>query len=517
MLEKLIALKENNSSLKNKMKILALIGALIIILGGIIISIPYLSTSNNKGVCAGGDCVATTTQNTLLKPDWGSKTRDICGDSLCGITEEAGQNMCPKDCINRPLAIDNFIATPSVVAPGQTAVLSWSSTASFCASSGSDDAWFVTGGAASGSVSTTPLEVSKTYTISCMNNSGEIQTKDITVMVASPTAQPIAKKLPPTITFTATPSAIDEGQSTTLFWVAANATSCTASLGASWGWTGARGTKGTQVTPALTKDESYALTCSGAGGRTTKSTKVVMRRKTDDGTPVVDSVDNPPSSSGTAPSIIFRTSPTTVSSGETTTIFWYGTGAASCVAGGDGSSLGWEGSILTNGTKTTSPLNEDQTFAITCTSAKGVSSTKNATVKVTHSLQAEKRDCLLNGVTIYSGGDITLYKDAVVKPGSGIVCSSEIRHCEDGTLKGSYTNGSCSLQTSMKTTCGTWDGITPIATFQGLEKCSDDSCRWYGEIQSGDLYKCRAILDRMTNTWACKSLEKVNTGGRGCF
>lgn len=399
MLEKIIALKEDILSVKNKVKILVLVGVLIILFGGIIISISYLSKSNKKGNVA---TVGTTAQNTLLRPDWDPQTRDICGDGICGITEEAGKNKCSRDCSSKvPIAIDHFTVNSSVVTPGQTAVLSWSSTAEFCASSGSDDAYFVTGGAPSGSVHTPPLQLSKTYTLSCMNNAGEMQTKEVTVTVESPIAKPTAKKLAPTITFTATPSTITEGQSTTLFWIVSNATFCLASGGASWGWMGERGTKGTQVTPALSISEIYTLTCRGAGGSTTKNIRVTVNKKSiaDGG----DLVDAPSSgeNTGLAPYVTFRTNPASIESGKTTTILWYSTDATSCTAGGDGASWGWKGAIPTSGAKITPPLDTNQSFAITCTNKEGVATTENASVGVTPpsaTIPAPKISFTTNGV-----------------------------------------------------------------------------------------------------------------------
>lgn len=76
---------------------------------------------------------------------------------------------------------------------------------------------------------------------------------------------------PPTLDFTADPTAIDEGGSSTLEWTSTNATSCTASDG----WSGAKDLSGNEVvTPDVTT--TYTLTCTGINGEVTKSATVTV-------------------------------------------------------------------------------------------------------------------------------------------------------------------------------------------------------------------------------------------------
>lgn len=65
--------------------------------------------------------------------------------------------------------------------------------------------------------------------------------------------------VPPTVSFSAAPPTINLGESATLSWSSANATSCTAS----GGWSGPRSLSGSEVvTPAATT--TYTLSCTGA-------------------------------------------------------------------------------------------------------------------------------------------------------------------------------------------------------------------------------------------------------------
>ena len=73
----------------------------------------------------------------------------------------------------------------------------------------------------------------------------------------------------PTITFSASPTSISAGSSSTLTWTTTNATSCTASNG----WTGAKATSGTQSVSPITST-TYTITCGGIGGSITQSVVV---------------------------------------------------------------------------------------------------------------------------------------------------------------------------------------------------------------------------------------------------
>ena len=75
----------------------------------------------------------------------------------------------------------------------------------------------------------------------------------------------------PTLTLTATPATITEGESTMLAWDSSDATSCTAS-GA---WSGAKTVDGDEsITPAASA--TYSLECSGPGGSISKSVSVTV-------------------------------------------------------------------------------------------------------------------------------------------------------------------------------------------------------------------------------------------------
>ena len=150
--------------------------------------------------------------------------------------------------------------SPTSIVLGESATISWtSSTATSCTASGSWSGPLPT----SGSQVLTPVGVgSDTYTLACSNALGTTTAAPVTLAVAAPPA-PVA----PTLTLAAT--SITVGNSTTITWSSATATSCTAS----GSWTGPLASSGTQtLTPTAGGTDTYSLTCTNAGGTSPAST-----------------------------------------------------------------------------------------------------------------------------------------------------------------------------------------------------------------------------------------------------
>jgi plastocyanin len=75
----------------------------------------------------------------------------------------------------------------------------------------------------------------------------------------------------PTVTFSASPTSVSAGETTTLTWSSQNATTCTASGSSSW--TGSQPTSGS-LAVAVSATESLTLTCTGPGGSASQSLSV---------------------------------------------------------------------------------------------------------------------------------------------------------------------------------------------------------------------------------------------------
>jgi hypothetical protein len=155
----------------------------------------------------------------------------------------------------------------------------------------------------------------------------------------------------PTVSMSASSIMIDAGESATLTWTSAYATSCNAS----GDWSGTLAASGSQSTGALSDDASYSLVCTGPGGTSQTSTIAIT-------------VNAPPSAQLTA-------NPTAVASGGSSSLTWTSSNAASCTASG-----GWTGLLAANGSQSTGPVSSPQTYSIVCTGPGGLSAPATTTV-----------------------------------------------------------------------------------------------------------------------------------------
>lgn len=157
-----------------------------------------------------------------------------------------------------PVASVDLSASPSSVAAGESTVLAWQSTNSTsCIASGG---W---GGAraATGTETVGPIQAATTFTLTCTGPGGSgADTVAVGVSVA------------PTLSFQVDRTTVPAGESATLTWNAADATSCSASDA----WSGNKATSGSQATGAVNATSTFTLTCSGAGGAITRQVTVAV-------------------------------------------------------------------------------------------------------------------------------------------------------------------------------------------------------------------------------------------------
>jgi len=156
----------------------------------------------------------------------------------------------------------SLTASPASIDYQGSAQLAWSSAgAQSCSAEGS---WSGSRNV-SGSQSTGALTASASYTLTCTNATGQTGSASATVQVAAPPAVP-------SLTFTASGSAVASGGSTVLTWVATGATSCVAS----GGWSGARPAVGTATVGPLLAATTFTQTCAGPGGGVARSVTVAV-------------------------------------------------------------------------------------------------------------------------------------------------------------------------------------------------------------------------------------------------
>jgi phospholipase C len=244
-----------------------------------------------------------------------------------------------------------FSASTNTIPAGQSVTLKWTSTnatsVTITASAGSSSRTLQTNGQLSGSVTDKPTQTT-TYTAVASGAGGSTQPQTVTVQVAQG---------PPQITqFTANPTAVNAGQTTTITWATINATTVTISPPIPQVEdTGSLPTSGTSVVP-VSATTTFTISASGPGGTATQNVTVEV----------------PFALSLTA-------SPSTITAGQQVTLTWQ-------VTSGTATALSIDNGVCTacalpKGTANVSP-STTTTYTATATAADGSAIKQSATVTV---------------------------------------------------------------------------------------------------------------------------------------
>ena len=151
----------------------------------------------------------------------------------------------------------DLTAAPTAVASGARSQLSWTSqNATSCVASGG---WTGTK-ATSGTQQTAALTTATDYSISCTGVGGTAQ--DTVRVTVNTTAPPPGPAPAPTVVLSVTSNSVVQGSNVTLQWNSTNTTSCSAS----GGWSGVRGSSGSETIGPLNVNTTFTLQCTGAGG-----------------------------------------------------------------------------------------------------------------------------------------------------------------------------------------------------------------------------------------------------------
>jgi hypothetical protein len=215
--------------------------------------------------------------------------------------------------------------------------------------------------AASGSITVTPAAAGATvYTFTCTGAAGTSAANSATLFATSGTP-PAA----PTLTL-ASPQ-VRVGQSTTISWSSATATSCTAS----GTWSGTLAASGSEtITPAFIGTETFTLICSNLGG---PSAAVSVSLDATSAAVI------PP-----APTLTLGASK--IAADTTTTLTWSSPSATSCTASGNANAdqSGWSGVQAPSATFTITPeTTGTYVYSLTCSNSAGTSPTSSVTLTVT--------------------------------------------------------------------------------------------------------------------------------------
>jgi len=225
-------------------------------------------------------------------------------------------------------------ASPTSITAGQSSTLTWTTTNATSVSIDNG----VGSVASSGSTSVSPAATT-TYTLTATGPGGTT-TKTATVTVTQPA---------PTATFSASPTTIVAGATSTLSWSTTNATSVSIDNGV-----GSKPVSGSVgVSPSVTT--TYTLTATGPGGTTTKTATVTVTQP--------------------APTISFSASPSSIGTGQPSTLIWNTTNATSVSIDNGVGSQPVSGSVVVHPAQTT-------TYTLSATGPGGTV-TSQTTVTVT--------------------------------------------------------------------------------------------------------------------------------------
>jgi hypothetical protein len=188
------------------------------------------------------------------------------GGSVFSVRRDDDVILCSSFVTGYPPPILNFLVNGSsnVTIDSAPVTLQWSvDNTDTCTASGS---W--SGGKAGSSGShqeiLSPAAADNTYTLTCSGPGGSVS-RSVNVVV-----------LPPTVTFSASPTLIGPGMSTTLSWDIIGADSCNRS----GGWSGVinppNGSGSQVVSPSYSPSTTFNLSCTGVGGTTNRSVVVTM-------------------------------------------------------------------------------------------------------------------------------------------------------------------------------------------------------------------------------------------------
>jgi hypothetical protein len=301
------------------------------------------------------------------------------------------------DAIPPAPVIQSFTVSPSTVQQGGTVTAVWSTAnATSCTASGGTpgDGWSGAEPAQSTGTSIGPVSIIGValYSLSCTGPGGQSLPSVASVLVTA--TAPAAAIL----SFTASPSALQTGQSATLSWTTSNATSCTASGGTGAApWSGSAPTSSSTFSSGTLSTAgvyNFTLTCTGPGGTSLPAATAVT----------VTSA--PPPVTITS----FTATPMILLSGQSSSLAWTTNGATACTASGGSGSDGWGGTVAPASTGTSiGPLNSIgvYVYSLVCTGPGGTSLPASAIVTVVLATPAATINSFTANPTVVQAGQST--------------------------------------------------------------------------------------------------------------
>jgi len=284
----------------------------------------YTASACSNGICT----VTSPTSFSVSQTWWWLNT--ISPD--CGYQIQPGGHVLPM-VVQKIKPTVSIAASPVIIEKGQSATLTWSSTAT---NSCTIQPGIGTVGR-NGEVTVTP-EADTTYTITASGPGGVADPASVTV------------KIKPSVTLSASPVSIMWGETATLTWSSTGASSCTLQPGNIT----VAPSGSLAVSPA--KTATYTIIAHGPNGQSDPASAQVTVK-------IIQ------------PTVTISANPPAINRGESTTISWSTTDAVSCVLEPDDSQVDVTGSVE----KT---LLWPTTFTITATGHGGTKAIGSVTVNI---------------------------------------------------------------------------------------------------------------------------------------
>ncbi len=355
-------------------------------------------------------------------------------------------------------AITSFYATPTSVTSGQASTLVWNTSGCTTAS--------LSGGGISdtrlgGSTSTGPLSNGTSYTLTASSGSNTVTQ---TVFVSTVQTQQCA-----ITSFYATPTQVNSGASSTLYWTTNGCTSANVSGSGVY----SSNLSGSVSTGSIYGTNTYTLTASGTN---TVSQTVTVTATTQNNQCSI---------------VTFYASPTNIPSGSNTTLYWTTTGCNTATVSGNGVY-----SSALSGSVPTGAIYGVNSYTLT---AYG-SNTVTQTVAVS---AGQNNQCYINSfyaspTTVSSGGSTNIYWSTsggngnIVVSGPGVYSTQSSGSTNTGPIYNTSTytiTGNCgygyygnNINQTITVTVDSPTGVTPVTTVP--TNIGSSSARLNGFIQS---------------------------------
>ncbi|MEO5499515.1 MAG: Ig-like domain-containing protein [Candidatus Saccharimonadales bacterium] len=284
----------------------------------------------------GGSTLLGTDSSAPYNYGWDTTTVTDGGYSLTvraydlsgNVTTSAAVSVTVNNAPPVNASITSFTATPSTITTGQSSQLDWV----VSAGTGCSINQSVGNVALTGSQSVSPAST-VTYTLTCNGQNGGTSDSETATVTVNPA--PVNANI---TSFTATPSTITTGQTSSLAWSVSAGTNC--SINQSVGAVGATGNQ--TVSPTVTT--IYTMTCDGLNGGTGDTETATVTFNT---SPVNANITS------------FTVTPATITEGQSSSLAWSVSAGANCSINQS------VGAVSATGNQTVSPTTTT-TYTMTC-------------------------------------------------------------------------------------------------------------------------------------------------------